>query len=163
MKLRPFLLADCATRLCRNRRFVYQSRKRTPKLQRGLKQSPEKFVQDAMNLAHSIQISDRCSMKKSLSTANYGNRAKFLLAIRVDCDKSGEHEMCSSVYLCFPRICFADICGCAAALSCQTRTATSRRGDCHRRRSGSKSAEKFSAYLIPIIPRAAVYRSAGGS
>src|SRR6266516_4559501 len=98
-----------------------------------------------------LRISDRCSMKKSLSTANYRDRAKILLVIRVDCDKSGEHEMCSSVYLRFPRICFADICGCAAALSCQTRTAASRRGDCHRRRSDSKSVEKFSPCHIPII------------
>ena len=99
-----------------------------------------------------LQISDRYSMKKLLSTANYRDRAKiFACPIRVDCDKSGEHEMCSSVYLRFPRICFADICGCAATLSCQTRTATSRRGDCHRRRSDSKSVEKFSAYHNPII------------
>jgi len=90
-------------------------------------------------------------MKKSLSIANYRDRAKILLVTRVDCDKSGEHEMCSSVYLRFPCICFADICGCAAALSCQTRTATSRRGDYHRRRSDSKSVEKLSAYHNPII------------
>jgi hypothetical protein len=169
MKLRPFLLADCATRLCRNRIFPDQIRKKNAEasegrlqfgncriltsfgmfggsflsLQRGLNQSPEKFVRDGMNQRSLLD-------EKSLSTPNYRDCAKILLVIRVDSDKSGEHEMCSSVYLRFPRICFADICGCAAALSCQTRTATWR-GYRHRRRSGSKSVEKFSACHIPII------------
>jgi hypothetical protein len=61
MKLRPFLLADCATRLCRNQSLSTKHAKERRSvggsfllLQRGLKQSPEKFVQDAMNLAYGI-------------------------------------------------------------------------------------------------------------
>jgi hypothetical protein len=49
--------------------------------------------------------------------ANYRERAKILLTMRFDSGRSGQHEVCSSVYSCFPCACVASIGGFATAFS----------------------------------------------
>jgi hypothetical protein len=54
------------------------------------------------------------------ASANYRDRAKILLAMRFHSGKSGQHEMCSSVYSRFLCACVAGIGGFATAFSGQT-------------------------------------------
>ncbi len=81
-------------------------------------------------------------LAEAVTHKGFENPLRLNLSNPVDSDKSGEHEICSSIHDRFRCAYVASVGRFAPALSDQTNAAISRRYDCDRRRFASRHAQE---------------------